>query len=102
GGRLAVQVQPLPENGTASAEAPLPQPLADHGDRRCTGLFFVIGESAPSYRPNSKYSSQRRADQISVNLFRVAAARNGVRIESDCGNFLKRMLLLAPRKKIQH
>jgi hypothetical protein len=77
-------------------KAPLPQALADHRNGCGARFFFVVSECTPGNRRKAEHPHQRRTDQISIKLLRIARASKRVGVETNGGDFPKRILLLAP------
>src|SRR5262249_52345117 len=69
---LAIERDHSPDDLLGSAEAPLPQPVADHRDRLAAGFSFSHGETTAKYR--------RRAQNIEV-IWRDSRRRQRLRFE---------------------
>ena len=74
--RHAVQPDRLADDVRIESVAPRPEPVREHGDRRCTGYALILGEPPAKRRAHAQHRRERRRRVRRCRYARVCRCRS--------------------------
>src|SRR5579872_2121358 len=89
---LVIQRNLAADNGGVTAEAALPEAVADQDHARTARSILFGGKVPPEYRRNTEQGKQIGSHRAAFNLFRRARASERVQVTFQCCHVLKDMI----------